>query len=90
MANLLNLEVDLVFLDTTTTYLIRKILIRKKGQACANAASKVRMNGRICLGSHILCSNRGGVPIRCWVWPGITSDQQIIKTVKEDLDTGDP
>ncbi len=26
-----------------------------------------------------------GIPIRCWTFPGTTSDQQIIRTIKDDL-----
>ena len=29
---------------------------------------------------------RDGVPVRCWTFPGDTSDQEIIRTVKDDLD----
>ena len=28
---------------------------------------------------------REGIPIRCWTFPGTTSDQAIIKTIKDDL-----
>jgi transposase len=27
----------------------------------------------------------GGVPVRCWTFPGNTSDQVIIRTIKDDL-----
>ena len=30
---------------------------------------------------------RTGIPVRCWVWPGNTSDQDVIKTVKKDLNS---
>ncbi len=30
---------------------------------------------------------RTGIPVRCWVWPGNTSDQEVIKTVKKDLNS---
>ena len=29
---------------------------------------------------------RDGIPVRCWTFPGNTSDQEIIRTVKDDLD----
>jgi transposase len=29
---------------------------------------------------------RDGIPVRCWTVPGSTSDQEIIRTVKDGLD----
>ena len=29
---------------------------------------------------------RDGIPVRCWTFPGDTGDQEIIRTVKDDLD----
>lgn len=28
---------------------------------------------------------RGGIPVRCWVWPGQTPDQRVVEEVKRDL-----
>jgi transposase len=28
---------------------------------------------------------REGIPIRCWVWPGNTSDMNVVPQVKKDL-----
>ena len=32
-----------------------------------------------------LAVTREGVPVRCWVWPGNTNDQSVVKEVKDDL-----
>ena len=32
-----------------------------------------------------LAVNRDGVPVRVWVWPGNTSDQTVVESVKNDL-----
>jgi hypothetical protein len=33
---------------------------------------------------------RDGIPVRCWTFPGDTSDQEIIRTVKDGLDGWNP
>jgi transposase len=32
-----------------------------------------------------LAVTREGIPVRCWVWPGNTSDQAVVEEVKRDL-----
>lgn len=32
-----------------------------------------------------LAVTREGIPVRCWVWPGNTSDMEVIAEVKNDL-----
>jgi transposase len=32
-----------------------------------------------------LAVTREGIPVRCWVWPGNTNDQTVVKEVKDDL-----
>jgi transposase len=32
-----------------------------------------------------LAVTREGIPVRCWVWPGNTNDQSVVKQVKDDL-----
>jgi hypothetical protein len=31
---------------------------------------------------------RDGIPVRCWIFPGSDSDQRIIRTVRNDLGSG--
>ncbi|MFF4779347.1 IS1634 family transposase [Microtetraspora fusca] len=87
-ANLLNLEVDLIFFDTTSTY------FERDGEPAPDEGGEqgLRRFGhskdhrrdlpRIVIG---LAVTREGIPVRCWVWPGNTSDMTVIEQVKDDL-----
>jgi transposase len=91
-ADLLNLEVDLLFFDTTSTYF-------ETGQADAEAVDEddvahpaFRTFGRskdhredlpqVVVG---LAVTRTGIPIRAWCWPGNSGDQPLIRQVKDEL-----
>jgi transposase len=82
--NLLNLEVDLLFFDTTSTYFERDDedggdeAFRRFGH------SKDHRNDlpQIVIG---LAVTKEGVPVRCWCWPGNASDQAVLAEVKDDL-----
>ncbi|WP_237409022.1 IS1634 family transposase [Streptomyces sp. M2CJ-2] len=86
-AHLLNLEVDLVFFDTTSTY-----FERDEADAPDGAGSSLRQYGhskdhrrdlpQIVIG---LAVTREGIPVRCWTWPGGTNDQTVITEVKDSL-----
>lgn len=86
-AHLLNLEVDLVFFDTTSTYFERDIADDPDGEG-----SSLRQYGhskdhrkdlpQIVIG---LAVTREGIPVRCWTWPGGTNDQTVITEVKDGL-----
>jgi len=81
VANLFNLEVDLLFLDTTTTYFEisdEDEDLRKRGY------SKDERPGlpQVVIAFAV---TRDGIPVRCWAWPGNTSDQDILEEVKKDL-----
>jgi hypothetical protein len=84
-ADLLNLEVDLLFFDTTSTYF----------HALPDDDTEVeafRVRGRskdhrpdlpqVVIGMAV---TRDGIPIRVWSWPGNTSDTTVIRQVKDDL-----
>ena len=84
-ADLLNLEVDLLFFDTTSTYF----------QALPDDDTDLeafRVRGRskdhrpdlpqVVVGMAV---TRDGIPIRVWSWPGNTSDATVIDQVKDDL-----
>jgi hypothetical protein len=87
-ANLLNLEVDLIFFDTTSTYFERdgedepddgdSEPLRRFG----HSKDHRRDLPQIVIG---LAVTREGIPVRCWVWPGNTNDQTVIGQVKDDL-----
>jgi transposase len=80
VANVFNLEVDLIYFDTTSTYFETETTddFRKHGY------SKDR---RPDLPQAIigLAVTREGIPVRCWSWPGNTADLSIINEVKKDL-----
>lgn len=87
VANLLNLEVDLVFLDTTTTFFEidgedvdeeELAGLRKRGYSKDSHPELAQ----VVIG---LAVTREGIPVRCWVWPGNTADQSVVDEVKRDL-----
>src|SRR5215213_1001634 len=87
-ANLLNLEVDLLFFDTTSTYFERD----EPDPAGEDGAPAFRAYGhskdhrpdlpQVVIG---LAVTREGIPVRVWVWPGNTNDMSVIGEVKDDL-----
>jgi transposase len=84
VANLLNLEVDLLFFDTTSTYFERdeeddgEEAFRRLGHSKDHRPDLPQ----IVIG---LAVTREGIPVRCWCWPGNTNDQQVLAEVKDDL-----
>jgi hypothetical protein len=86
VATLFNLEVDLIFLDTTTTYFEvegedeGEEALRKRGYSKDNHPELAQ----VVIGFAV---TRDGIPVRSWVWPGNTSDQQVIEEVKRDLNS---
>jgi transposase len=86
-ADLLNLEVDLLFFDTTSSY-----FERDEPETGPDGAPGFRALGhskdhrpdlpQVVIG---LAVTREGIPVRVWVWPGNTNDQSVIKEVKDDL-----
>ncbi|MGH8938793.1 MAG: IS1634 family transposase, partial [Actinomycetes bacterium] len=87
VADLLNLEVDLLFFDTTSTY-----FERDEPEQGADGSPGFRALGhskdhRPDLPQVVIAMavTRDGVPVRCWTFPGNASDTAIIRTVKDDL-----
>jgi transposase len=86
-ADLLNLEVDLLFFDTTSTY-----FERDEPEAGPDGGPGFRALGhskdhrpdlpQVVIG---LAVTREGIPVRVWVWPGNSNDQTVIGQVKDDL-----
>jgi transposase len=83
-ADLLNLEVDLLFFDTTTTYFERDEPEQGEGAFRVFGHSKDHRPDlpQIVIG---LAVTREGIPVRCWCWPGNTSDMSVIGEVKDGL-----
>jgi hypothetical protein len=92
-ADLFNLEVDLLFFDTTSTYFERDEPevdeLDQDGNA-VRAAFRVMGHSKdsrddlpqVVIGMAV---TRTGIPIRAWCWPGNSSDQPLIRQVKDDL-----
>src|SRR4051812_21670574 len=83
-ADLLNLEVDLLFFDTTSTYFERDEPETGDGAFRVFGHSKDPRPDlpQIVIG---LAVTREGIPVRVWCWPGNTNDMTVIKKVKDDL-----
>jgi transposase len=90
VADLLNLEVDLLFFDTTSTYFERDTEdpaddgdgegggFRRYGHSKDHRPDLPQ----IIIG---LAVTREGIPVRVWCWPGNTNDQSILPEVKDGL-----
>jgi hypothetical protein len=80
VADLLNLEVDLLFFDTTSTYFETEDAdeFRRHGKSKDSRPDLPQ----IVIG---LAVTREGIPVRCWVWPGNTNDNSILPEVKDGL-----
>jgi transposase len=88
-ADLLNLEVDLLFFDTTSTYFEaepdgvddddpERPPLRVRGHSKDHRPDLPQ----VVIG---LAVTKEGIPVRVWVWPGNTNDQTVIGEVKDDL-----
>jgi transposase len=84
VAGLLNLEVDLLFFDTTSTYFERDTEETGEDAFRLYGHSKDHRPDlpQIIIG---LAVTREGIPVRVWCWPGSTSDQTILPEVKDDI-----
>ena len=93
VADLLNLEVDLLFFDTTSTYFEREQadaeVLDEDGNVIAPAfrAYGHSKDSREDLPQVVIgmAVTRTGIPIRVWCWPGNTGDQELIRQAKDDL-----
>ena len=101
VAHLLNLDVDIVFVDTTSTYwevdgADELADLQPEPEADDGACKPVEYGARRFGKSKdhrddlpqvviAMAVTRDGIPVRCWTFPGSESDQRIIRTVKDDL-----
>src|SRR3954451_25211626 len=83
-ADLLNLEVDLLFFDTTSTYFERDEPETGEGafRVFGHSTDHRPDLPQVVIG---LAVTREGIPVRVWVWPGNTNDMSVIGEVKDDL-----
>jgi transposase len=97
VAHLLNLEVDVIFFDTTSTYWETEPGEHpddeeQDEQTAGEQDGPLRRQGhskdhrpdlpQVVIG---LAVTREGIPVRVWVWPGNTNDQTVVAEVKSDL-----
>ncbi len=101
VAHLLNLDVDIVFVDTTSTYWEVDVPdelsdLAPEPQPDDGTAKPVEHAARRFGKSKdhrddlpqvviAMAVTRDGIPVRCWTFPGSESDQRIIRAVKDDL-----
>ncbi|MCL4440716.1 MAG: IS1634 family transposase [Firmicutes bacterium] len=82
VADMFSLEVDLLFFDTTSTYFEMDNWEDEQLRSLGHSKDHRPDLPQIVIG---LAVTRNGIPIRCWVWPGNTSDMTVIPEVKKDL-----
>jgi hypothetical protein len=84
VANLLNLEVDLLFFDTTSTYFETEEADEEEDGLRRYGHSKDHRPDlpQVVIG---LAVTRDGIPVRCWVLPGNTADASVVDSVQRDL-----
>jgi hypothetical protein len=84
VADLLCLEVDVLFFDSTSTYWERDT--EEVGQDAFRRYGHSKDHRKdlpqIVIG---LAVTREGIPVRVWCWPGNTNDNTVIPQVKDDL-----
>ena len=82
VANLLNLEVDVIFFDTTSTYF--EIDHNDEDNLKQYGYSKDKRGDlpQIVIG---LAVTKEGIPIRSWVFPGNTPDAKTVDQIQKDL-----
>ncbi len=100
VAHLLNLDLDIIFVDTTSTYFeldVADELADLQDTVDDDGVSRPVENGARAFGHSkdfrtdlpqvviAMAVTSDGVPVRCWTFPGNTADTSIIRTVKDDL-----
>jgi hypothetical protein len=98
VAHLLNLDVDIVFVDTTSTYWEMEVAAELAETAAEDDDDSLPEEAGARLFGHskdhrddlpqvviAMAVTRDGIPVRCWTFPGDTGDQKIIRKVKDDL-----
>jgi transposase len=88
VADLLSLDVDLIFFDTTSTYFETEFAdgeldgtddgLRQRGHSKDSRPDLPQ----VVIGMAV---TTGGLPVRLWVWPGDTGDTTVLAEVKTDL-----
>jgi hypothetical protein len=100
VAHLLNLDLDIVFVDTTSTYweidgadeladlgedTVEDDLSRPDESATRTWGHSKDHRPDLPQVIIAMAVTRDGIPVRCWTFPGNTGDQPIIRAIKDDL-----
>jgi hypothetical protein len=104
VANLLNLEVDVLFFDTSSSYFeLDRLADELAEDGDEDTADALEEEGLVEAGLRAWSSHskdhrpdlpqvalgmavtKAGIPVRVWTFEGTTSDQVIIRKVKDDL-----
>jgi transposase len=88
VADLLQLDVDVIFFDTTSTYFETEFAdgeldgtedgLRQRGHSKDSRPDLPQ----VVIGMAV---TTGGLPVKLWVWPGNTGDTTVLAEVKTDL-----
>lgn len=82
VADLLNLEVDLIFFDTTSTYFEMDEEDEDGLRQYGHSKDHRPDLPQVVIG---LAVTKEGIPVKCWTMPGNTSDMKTVETIKNDL-----
>jgi transposase len=82
VADLLNLEVDLIFFDTTSTYFEMDEEDENGLRQYGHSKDHRPDLPQVVIG---LAVTKEGIPVKCWTLPGNTSDMKTVETIKNDL-----
>ncbi len=100
VAHLLNLDLDIVFVDTTSTYFDTDspdALPEMADPIVDDGITRPAESGTRTFGHSkdfrtdlpqvviAMAVTCDGIPVRCWTFPGNTADTAIIRTIKDDL-----
>ena len=80
-ADLLNLQVDLIFYDTTTA----SFSIDDEDEEGPRKFGRAKEGNWGPMIVVALAVTREGLPVRCWVFPGNTTDVNTVERVRKDL-----
>jgi hypothetical protein len=82
VSDLLNLQVDLILFDTTSTYFEIPAEAEDELRRFGESKDKRWDLPQVVVGFAV---TKEGIPVRCFVYPGNASDQEIIREVKDKL-----
>jgi hypothetical protein len=82
VADLLNLEVDLLLFDTTSTHFERDTEPDDGFRRYGHSKDHRPDLPQIVIG---LAVTKEGIPVRCWCWPGNTNDQAVLPEVRDGM-----